>query len=196
MHNYCAYMDSDSVRLDAAAVKVLAHPLRSRLLSALRREGPATATSLARTFDTHTGATSYHLRKLESAGLVVDDGEGQGRRRLWRATSRSHGWDASEFAGDDEAATALNWLMRHYLSQLVTNYEHWLDVEETWPAQWRDATSLDDDIVTVTAGQLRALREEVQAVIERYREAGVGDPQARRVAVHHAAYPRDLQQPS
>ena len=39
--------DMTGLRLDAAALKVLAHPLRSRLLSALRVDGPATATDLA-----------------------------------------------------------------------------------------------------------------------------------------------------
>ena len=183
---------SRSLRLDSAAVKVLAHPLRSRLLSALRRSGPATATTLARELETNTGATSYHLRQLESVGLVVDTEAGAGRSRLWRAATRSHGWEPSDFAGDEEATTALNWLMRHYLSQLVTSYQRWLDVEESWPAEWRDASSLDDDVVVVTAGQLRALREEISSLLERYRTAGAGQPDARRVAVHHAAYPQDL----
>lgn len=187
-------MESRSLHLDAAAVKVLAHPLRSRLLSALRRGGPATATALAQEFATNTGATSYHLRKLESVGLVVDNGEGHGKRRLWQAASASHQWEPSDFAGDEDTATALNWLMRHYLSQLVANYQLWLDVEESWPSEWRDAATLDDDVVTVTAGQLKALRSEVQDVIERYRDAGAGDQQARPVAVHHVAYPRDLRQ--
>ena len=34
------------LRLDRRALKVLAHPLRSRLLTALRMHGPATATAL------------------------------------------------------------------------------------------------------------------------------------------------------
>ncbi len=191
MHKYYAYVSDATVRLDAAAVKVLAHPLRSRLLSALRREGPATATRLAQDFDTNTGATSYHLRRLEAVGLVVDTGEGQGKRRLWRATSDSHQWDPSDFGGDQDAATALTWLMRGYLSQFGANYDRWLDVEETWPAKWRDASSLDDHTVLVTADQLGAMRDELRSVIERYRSAGEGDPHARRVAVHHAAYPRE-----
>jgi DNA-binding transcriptional ArsR family regulator len=181
-----------SPRLDAAAVKVLAHPLRSRLLSALRRGGPSTATALAHELETNTGATSYHLRKLESVGLVVDTGEGAGKRRLWDAASASHSWDASDFTGDEDATTALNWLMRDYLSQLVIRYQQWLDVEDTWTADWRDATSLDDDLLHLTAGQLQTLRSDLQAVIERYRDAGAGDPTARPVAVHHVAYPRDL----
>src|SRR4051812_17674544 len=83
VQRYCARMahsptqigDLTGLRLDAAALKVLAHPLRSRLLSALRIDGPATATDLAARLSTNSGATSYHLRKLESVGLVSDSGE-------------------------------------------------------------------------------------------------------------------------
>ncbi|WP_442940215.1 ArsR/SmtB family transcription factor [Nocardioides sp. B-3] len=132
MHGYCAGM-SDSLRLDAASVRVLAHPLRSRLLSALRRGGPATATALAPELETNTGATSYHLRKLASVGLVVDTEQGEGKRRVWRAATSSHSREASDFAGDEDATTALNWLMRDYLAQLVTRYQQWLDVEDTGP---------------------------------------------------------------
>lgn len=184
-------MPHSSLRLDATAVRVLAHPLRSRLLGALRRHGPSTATALAKVLQTNSGATSYHLRKLASVGLVADTGEGQGKRRVWRAASDTHSWEASDFAGDEDATTALNWLMRDYLAQLVTRYQQWLDVEDTWPAVWRDATSLDDEVLDLTAEQLSALRSELRAVIERYRAAGAGDPSARPVALHHVAYPRD-----
>ena len=69
------------LKLDPRALKVLAHPLRSRLLTALRTHGPATATELARDLVTNTGATSYHLRKLASVGLVEETEDGHGRSR-------------------------------------------------------------------------------------------------------------------
>lgn len=185
-------MADSALRLDAAGVRVLAHPLRSRLLSALRRGGPKTATALAQELETNSGATSYHLRKLASVDLVVDTGEGKGKQRMWRAASSSHSWDASDFAGDEDATTALNWLMRDYLAQLVTRYQQWLDVEDTWPDAWRDATSMDDEVLELTADQLHELRAEIHAVIERYRAVGQADPEARAVAIHHVAYPRDL----
>lgn len=187
-------MGDVTIRLDAAAVRVLAHPLRSRLLSALRRDGASTATALADALGTNTGATSYHLRKLASVGLVVDTGEGEGRKREWRAASRSHSWDPSDFADDEDAATALNWLVRDYLAHLVTRYQGWLDVEDTWPAAWRDASSLDDESLELTAEQLTALRAEIRDVISRYRDLDP-EPGARRVAIHHVAYPRDLRPP-
>lgn len=180
-----------TLRLDSAAVRVLAHPLRSRLLSALRRDGASTATALAQSLGTNTGATSYHLRKLASVGLIVDTGEGEGRRREWRAASRSHSWDPSDFAADEDATTALNWLMRDYLAHLVTHYQDWLDVEDAWPAPWRDASSLDDESLKLTAEQLATLRTDIRDVIDRYRDLDP-EPGARPVAIHHVAYPRDL----
>jgi DNA-binding transcriptional ArsR family regulator len=76
------------LRLDPGALKILAHPLRSRLLTALRLHGPATATELATTLATNTGATSYHLRKLASVGLVEEtDGERKSPARAFRSRS-------------------------------------------------------------------------------------------------------------
>ena len=126
------------IALDAQAIKVLAHPLRSRLLSRLRTAGPATATDLAAALTTNTGATSYHLRKLESVGLVTDTGEGEGKRRLWRASTDFHSWTNSAFRDDEDAATALDWLQRDYVRQLAEKAERWLDAAPNWPAEWVD----------------------------------------------------------
>ena len=184
------------LRLDAAALRVLAHPLRSRLLSALRRGGPATATELAKTLGTNSGATSYHLRKLESVGLVADTGDGEGKRRLWRAATDFHQWDASEFAGDEDSETALNWLVRDYVRQLGQQFERWLDVEGSWPVEWRDAAGMSDTFVIVTPAQAEALQADLDEVLARHRLVGQGRPDARRLAVHTILLPMDLDTPS
>ncbi len=179
------------IRLDAAAVKVLAHPLRSRLLTALRRNGPATATELADQLDTNTGATSYHLRKLESVGLVEDTGEGEGKRREWRAASRSHSWTTSDFAGDEDAETSLGWLTRDYVRSASENMLQWLDAEHSWPQDWRDAMGTSDDVAMVTPAQAEALLEELLAVLTRYRTIGAGDPAAKQVSLWLMMHPVD-----
>ena len=178
----------DDFRLTPEAVKVLAHPLRSRLLGTLRRGGPATATTLATTLSTNSGATSYHLRKLESVGLVADTGEGAGKQRLWRAATSSHSWERTELAQDEDAATALGWLERDYLRLFTNDFGHWLDVAEAWPGEWQDAAGQGDTWVTVNAEQLKELRRELHEVIERYRSAEPA-PDARRVTFWQAAYP-------
>jgi DNA-binding transcriptional ArsR family regulator len=188
--------DRTALLLDAAALKVLAHPLRSRLLSALRRGGPATATELAGALHTNSGATSYHLRKLESVGLVADTGEGEGKRRLWRAATDSHRWTVSDFAGDEDSETALNWLVRDYSRSLGHQFERWLDVEGSWPAEWRDAAGMSDYVVVVTPEQAEALKADLDQLVVKYRQAGQGRADARRLAMYSVIFPLDLDEPS
>jgi DNA-binding transcriptional ArsR family regulator len=184
--------DLTGLRLDAAALKVLAHPLRSRLLGALRVDGPATATDLATRLKTNSGATSYHLRKLESVGLVSDTGEGEGKRRLWQAATDFHTWQASDFAGDEDSETALNWLVRDYARHFAEQFDRWLDVEEMWPVEWRDADGMSDHFVVTTPERVQQLKAEVDQLLLKYRRVGQGNPKARRLAVYSAVYPLDL----
>lgn len=183
-----------NTHLDAAAVKVLAHPLRSRLLSQLRRSGALSATALAALLGTNSGATSYHLRKLESVGLVTDTGDGKGKERLWRAAAEQHSWTPSELAGDEDATTALNWLERDYVRHFAMKAEQWLDVAPTWPTDWSDHLGLNDNVALVSREQLAAMRAELEDVLQKYRRVGQGNPQAKRVAVYSYAYPVDLDQ--
>lgn len=178
----------DSVRLDASSVRVLAHPLRSRIVSALRRLGPSTATALARELGTNSGATSYHLRRLAEVGLVTDTGDGDGRTRIWVASAPIAVLRPSDFADNEDAETALGWLSRDWLRHFTEKFGHWLDDQGTWPVRWRDAAGMDDYAVVVTAEQLSQLRSELGAVVERYARVGQGNPQAKRVAVYTAAY--------
>jgi DNA-binding transcriptional ArsR family regulator len=180
------------MQLDAEAIKVLAHPLRSRVLTQLRLAGPATATELATSLGTNTGATSYHLRKLESVGLVTDTGDGEGKRRIWRAATTYHSWNTSDFRRDEDASTAMSWLERSYVRQLATRAEQWLDVSTSWPDEWVDALGLYDTLLTVTPAQLRQLLDELLELMARYRDAGVGDPAARRVHLYTYGHPGEL----
>jgi len=177
-------------------VRVLAHPLRSRILGELRLRGPATATDLAATLATNTGATSYHLRALEGVGLVADTGDGVGRRRLWRASSDNHSWTNSAFAGDEDAQAALGWLRRNYIRRFAQRAELWLDAESSWPAEWVDLFGLDDSLLTLTSAQLAEFRSELAALVQKYRQAGDDDPAARRVHFVAQSMPVELDPPS
>ena len=172
--------------LDRDALKVLAHPLRTRLLTALRLGGPATATALAHELETNTGATSYHLRRLASVGLVEETEGGRGRERPWRAATEMHGWTEGAVAGDPDAEAATDWLRRHYLRTFVEWYERWLDEQASWPLEWQDAAGASDYAIRVTARQLAEFNAEFQALVMRYR-ADPADPGAAEDGAAHVS---------
>ncbi len=172
------------------SLRALAHPLRSRILAQLRVHGDATATSLAAALGTHTGATSYHLRRLEAAGLVEDTGHGDGRRRVWAATAPPADDPGDEPLDADEAAAAL-WLQRDYVQHFAERADAWVTSQSQWPDTWQQACGLTDHAVLVTTEQLTALSAEIGEVMERYRRIGAGSPGARRVAAYTCLMPID-----
>lgn len=180
---------STTFHLDPNALRVLAHPLRSRLLTALRMRGPATATALARELDTNTGATSYHLRKLASVGLVEETEDGRGRERWWRASTASHEWRERDVAGDPDAEAASDWLRRHYFHAFAERYERWLDAAAEESVDWRDAAESGDAEIRVSPARLREFEAELLGLIDRYQRAPVHDAAARRVAVYFHTFP-------
>jgi DNA-binding transcriptional ArsR family regulator len=176
-------------RLDPVAVKILAHPLRSRLLGELRLNGPATATTLASVLGTNTGATSYHLRKLAAVGLVEETGEGKGRERWWRPAHEMHSWLASDLGNDPDGIAAAEWLHGESLRRFQLFAEEWFASEWDWPIEWRDAAGSSDFLLELSASQLRDLGKELTAVIERYRKLEAG-PDPARVIFCTFAFPQ------
>ncbi len=173
------------VDLDATQVVMLAHPLRSRLLGALRAGGPATATTLAIQLGTNTGTTSYHLRKLAEVGLVEDDLEhGDGRDRWWRAAQDEHSYRTQDFADDPDASAAADWLYSHYLAQYTRQAQDWVESRSQWPTSWQTASTMSDYRLVLTPDALTAMNAELDAVLVRYRDtADPGLPGVERVTV-------------
>ena len=180
------------VRLDSRQIRALAHPLRSRLLAALRVDGPATATTLARLLDTNTGATSYHLRQLAEAGLVEEAPDhGFGRQRFWRAAHDASTWRTTDFDDDPDASAAAEWIQGNQVRFLADEAERWIAAQQEAPREWREAAELSDALLTLSPPRLRALNDELWQVVERYRtgsdleQAGV-----KQVHVFLVSFPR------
>jgi hypothetical protein len=151
-------------------------------------DGPATATALAARLGTNTGATSYHLRKLASVGLVEETGEGRGKERPWRASSEMHEFTDRDVVDDPEGRAATDWLRRHYLRSFVDRYETWLDDQAGWSLDWQDAAGASDWAIRVSPRGLAAFNAELGALVERYRP-GSGEPDEETVQVHLHAFP-------
>ncbi|MFE9690941.1 ArsR/SmtB family transcription factor [Micromonospora sp. NPDC005806] len=180
-----------AVRLNHRQVRVLAHPLRLRLVGALRVKGPATATTLAELLGTNTGATSYHLRQLAEVGLVVEDPDlGTGRQRWWRAAHDVTNWEPTDFDDDPDARAAIEWIQGDQVRLLVEHAERWFAAQHEWSPAWRDAFGMGDIFMTVPPARLEALKAELWQLLERYRnEADPAEPDAERVQIFLAAYP-------
>lgn len=164
------------LQLDSHALRVLAHPLRSRLLSELRVHGAATATTLAVRLATNTGATSYHLRKLAEVGLVEETGEGHGKQRFWAAAQDSHGWRDSDAEDDPDALAASDWLRQHHWRQYLDKVARWEEVRPRWPLAWRDSATMSDFLLHMTAAEVEELAAELEAVIRRHVERAAAEP--------------------
>ena len=180
------------VVLDARLLRALAHPMRNRILGLLRLNGPATATTLAERLGVNTGATSYHLRQLADAGLVVeDDSRGNARDRWWKAAHRGTSFDQNELM---ETEPELTQSFLHGIAQIYAeNMFRAIDELQTQTPEWRDASILTDFAFHLTAAQLKAMKEELRAVLDKY-TTDLTEPLAEGaelVSVQIQAHPRE-----
>jgi DNA-binding transcriptional ArsR family regulator len=182
--------DDDTVVLDPPRLRALAHPLRVRLLGLLRLHGPSTASRLAARVGESSGSTSYHLRQLGAAGLVVEDpdhaGEG-GRERWWRAAHSSTRLD-TVFTGDDGAVTVE--YLRAVATVYATKMHEWLAVELDAPPQWRAASTLSDVTVVLPPDAAASLGEAMIELAQEAERLHRDSPGARKVAVQVQVLPQ------
>ena len=170
---------------DPQDLRALAHPLRLGLLGALRLHGPATASELARRLEVSSGLTSYHLRALAERGFVEDDpGRGNRRERWWRASHDAHAWTVPAAGGVSEGHDLAVEVARVYARRL----EQWAEDHAGLDARWREAATSFDRWLSLSPDRLRALAEEVDALLDRY-EAEDDGPDAERVGFIFAAHP-------
>ena len=180
-----------SVRLDAQLLRALAHPMRNRILR--RLDGPATATTLADRLAVNTGATSYHLRQLAEAGLVVEgnDSRGNARGRWWKSAHQGTDFDKSELLAE-EPELALGFL--HGIGQMYAeNMFRAIDNLQTMTPEWREASLISDYLFQLRPDELMAMMTEIRAVLEKYSTdltAPLPDG-AEQVSVQIQAYPRE-----
>ncbi len=155
-------MDRSSITPSSAGLRALSHPVRLRMLGLLRREGPATATSLARCLGLNTGATSYHLRQLAEHGFIEEETErGNARDRWWRAVHESTRMSSG---GADQEAEA------GYLQTVALMYGELLAraaAERPFlPSAWDEAVTLSDWPLRLTPSAARRLLETLIEAIE------------------------------
>jgi predicted ArsR family transcriptional regulator len=182
-------MELTRVTPDPAGLRTLSHPTRLKMLSLLRSDGPATATTLATRLGINTGQTSYHLRQLAQHGFVVDDeGRGNGRERWWKAAHQSTMTDGEPAdPADREAFDA-------YIQAVAIGYTQEIQAAVNegplLPKEWRDASTFSDYHVRVTAKHAEALTTKMHELFMELREDADDDPDAAEFVFQFQAFPR------
>ena len=156
--------------LDGRALKAIAHPIRLRLLEELLDSGPSTASELGRRIDESSGSTSYHLRALADAELIVEASDlGTGRERWWRAAPG--GWTLEGFElldrpdTRDDAIMVLDGLRQARVDRLT----EWHESAGRWGPDWVAASVNATSRMVLTKDEMAEMRDELVAVLDRWR---------------------------
>ncbi|EFL15417.1 helix-turn-helix domain-containing protein [Streptomyces sp. C] len=178
--------------LDARSLRGLAHPLRMRLLSALRKDGPATASQLAAALGESSGATSYHLRQLAAYGFIVEAPEhGKGRERWWKSAHDGTRLDESLLQDDSPETRGAAAAFRHEIATIhAQELSTWLGNSYSWPKEWRfDASDMSDFTLRLTPAQSQELIYKMHELVNSYQDAPQSED-TETVRVHTHAFPR------
>ncbi|WP_208020998.1 winged helix-turn-helix domain-containing protein [Verrucosispora sioxanthis] len=177
---------------DPADLKAVAHPLRVRLLAALREHGPATATELARLLDTESGSTSYHLRVLARHGFVTESALGRRhpRERRWAAVHLTTGWSNTELSASDAGRQAAAMMRRRQVEVLVGDVEHFEAHLDDLDPEWVEAAGIGDVVTRLSRSSVAELWDRFYAHLDELRARDEADPTAVTVSIVVAGFPR------
>ncbi|GLY85828.1 ArsR/SmtB family transcription factor [Actinoallomurus iriomotensis] len=173
---------------DAAAIRLLAHPLRRRIEECLR-DGPVNSSTLARALGESTGATSYHLRQLAKHGFIEEVPElSKGRQRWWRAVPADRRFPPYS-RQTPEVREALSEMMRHNVAEVVELVSRFAADPEAL-GEWADAFLFSRAALRLTLDEAKEFFEEYIALIYRFsRSTEEMPPGARPVHVRLLGVP-------
>jgi DNA-binding transcriptional ArsR family regulator len=187
------HLPSGDVSLNAANLRGVAHPVRLRILSALRMYGATTASALARRLELSSASVSYHMRQLERYGFVVDDpGRGRRRERTWRAAHGGTTFSTGPVVADD----GTNMVMLRTAAQ-VWCADLLAAVEQlpTQPPAWQQASDFSDFGVYLTPAETQSLVAALHAVIRHRRDQSSPGPGTTPCTVQLQVFPTPGGQP-
>jgi DNA-binding transcriptional ArsR family regulator len=176
---------------DPKALRALAHPIRMALIGLLRTEGPLTATRAAELLGESSASTSFHLRQLAKYGMAEEAPGGHGRERPWRATAIFT--DVPGIAHSPEFAAAADLFRSVVAERYFESLMRWLEVRPDQPDEWQQAAHFGDRLLYLTAAELAALADKIEALLDPYldrnADAGLRPEGARLISFLHLAFP-------
>ena len=162
----------DGVRTltDARALAAMANPFRSRMMDALKVDGPSTASGLAARTGQAVGSASHHLKVLSEAGLVEEAPElaRDRRERWWRLVDPGTRWSRADFASDTAAVTAAYAAEALIVRRQFERVQEWNANAATAP-DWDDAAFATQNWLRLTPDETTSLMADLTKVIRSYR---------------------------
>ena len=159
---------------DPSALRALAHPLRLKIIGALREDGPQTVGALSERLDAAPGSISYHLGTLERHGLVEQAPElaRDGRESWWRASAELTTFDPVRLRRDPAQRTAARAMRQAFVQGYAADQLSYLEHEDELDEEWVAAATISDDLAWLTADELRGLSAELEEVAARWHTRG------------------------
>lgn len=149
-------------------MRAMTHPVRLALLEALALEGPLTATGAAEVIGESPTTCSFHFRQLAKYGFVEQAATGPGRTRTWRLSQV--GMRFTDVHEDPETAIAARALSRTLNERSFARLQAFYDLRSSYPVRWQEVTGSSQFTLHVSPEELRAVDEEITAVLHRYRD--------------------------
>jgi DNA-binding transcriptional ArsR family regulator len=162
----------------------MANPFRSRMMDALKVDGPSTASALAQRTGQAVGSASHHLKVLSEAGLVEEAPElaKDRRERWWRLVDAGTRWSRGDFADDTAAVTAAYAAEALALQRQFERVQEWNANAATVPV-WDDAAFATQNWMRLTPAELEQVADEVVDVLMRWSGRRVPDDGVERESV-------------
>jgi hypothetical protein len=111
--------------------------------------------------------------------------------RTWRLTRV--GMRFSDVHEDPEAQIAARALSRTLRERELARLQEYYELRSSYPVRWQEVTGSSDFTLHVTPDELRALDEEITAILHRYRDRiadpGLRPPDSLPIEVLLFAYP-------
>jgi DNA-binding transcriptional ArsR family regulator len=170
---------------DAKALSAMANPFRSRMMDALKVDGPSTASTLATRTGQAVGSASHHLKVLAEAGLVEEAPElaRDRRERWWRLVDAGTRWSRADFADDTAAVTAAYAAEALALQRQFERTQEWNANAATLP-EWDRAAFATSNWMRLTPEELGQVSEEIIDVLLRWSRRDVPDDGQDRESVY------------
>ena len=180
---------------DPTVMRALAHPVRMALIELFGVHPTLTATQASEALGESPANCAFHLRTLAKYGFVEEAGGGRGRERPWKASTQSLRIRLrSSDLDSEQARVAAGALEQVWFDRWFARIRE-VFVNRRWSSEWEDAAGSSQTLTFLTPEEVRAMRDEISAIVSRHLDERRVDPAQRPagalpVEIVTFAYPR------